>query len=77
MSCLNDAGSAIFFNLLIFRFSSETLNLLTLPAHSVTVTEFESDNDSERDGEEDDDVSENDLEILGELSCQGLTSVVR
>ncbi len=27
-----------------------------------------SDNDSERDGEEDDDVSENDLEILGEQS---------
>ena len=41
---------------------------MTLPAHSVTVTESLSDNDSHRDGEEEDDVSDNDLEIMGEQS---------
>ena len=49
--------------------SSEALNVLTLPAHSTTMAECVSDNDSERDGEEDDNVSENDLEIVGEQSC--------
>ena len=41
--------------------SSEALNVLTLPAYSATMTECVSDNDSERDGEDDDNVSENDL----------------
>ena len=48
--------------------SSETLNVLTLPAHSVTVTESVSGNDSEHGGEEDNNVSDNDLEMLGEQS---------
>ena len=41
---------------------------MTLPAHSTTVTESLSENDSECDGEEEDDVSDNVLEILGEQS---------
>ena len=48
--------------------SSETLNVLTLPAQSDTVVGSVSDNDSERGGEEDNNVSDNDLEILGEQS---------
>ena len=48
--------------------SSEALNVLTLAAHSATMAECVSDNDSERDGEDDDNVSENDLEIVGEQS---------
>ncbi len=48
--------------------SSEVLNVLTLPAPCPTVSESVSDNTGERDGEEDgaeedDDYSENDLEI--------------
>jgi hypothetical protein len=39
--------------------SSEALNMLTLPAHSDTMAECVSDNDSECDGEDDDNVSEN------------------
>ncbi len=46
--------------------SSETLTVMTLPADSTTSAESVSDNDS--DGEEEDDVSDNDLEILGEQS---------
>ena len=46
--------------------SSEELNVLTLTGHSATMTECVSDNDSERDGEDDDNVSKNDLEIVGE-----------
>jgi hypothetical protein len=42
--------------------SSESLTVMTLPAHSATVAESVSDNDSE------DDVSDNDLEILDEQS---------
>ena len=41
---------------------------LTLPAHPASVVESVSDNDSDRDGEEDDDVSDYDLEIVGEQS---------
>ena len=41
---------------------------MTLPTHSATVAKYLSDNDSERDGEEEDDTSDNDLEILGEQS---------
>ena len=48
--------------------SSEELNVLTLPAHSTTVTESVSDNDSDRGGEEDNNVSDNDLEMVGEQS---------
>ena len=48
--------------------SSESLNVLTLPAHSTTVSESVSDNDSERGGEEDNNVSDNDLEMVGEQS---------
>ena len=48
--------------------SSEVLNVLTLPAHSATVAEFVSGNDSERGGEEDNNVSDNDLKIVGEQS---------
>ena len=48
--------------------SSKTLNLMMLPEYSATMTECVSDNDSERDGEDDDNVSENDLEIVGEQS---------
>ena len=48
--------------------TSEALNVLTIPAHSVIEAESVSDNDSECDGEEDDDVSDNDLEIVGEQS---------
>ena len=44
--------------------SSESLNVLTLPTHSSTVTE--SDNDSERVEEEDNNVSDNDLKMMGE-----------
>ena len=53
--------------------SSEALNVLTLPAPCATVAESVSDNAGERDGEEDgaeedDDYSENDLEIVLEQS---------
>ena len=48
--------------------SSETLNVLTVPAHSTTVTESVSDNDSECGGDEDNNVSYNDLEMVGEQS---------
>ena len=41
---------------------------MTLPSHSTTVTESLSDNVSDRDGEEEDDISDNDLDILGEQS---------
>ncbi len=46
----------------------EYLNVLTLPAHSATVTAPVSDNDSEGDEEEDDNDSDNDLEIVSEQS---------
>ena len=54
-------------------FSSEELNVLTLPAPYATVAESVSDNEGERDGEEDggeedDDDSDNDLEIVLEQS---------
>ena len=48
--------------------SSEILNVLTMLEHSATMTESVSDNDSERDGEDDNNVSENGLEIVGEQS---------
>ena len=60
-SSLNTPGSAALL-------SSEVSSVMTLPAHSATVTESLSDNDSEIDGEEQDDVSDNDFEILGEQS---------
>ena len=47
---------------------SEILNVLTVPVHSATMVQSVSDNDSDRDGEDDDNVSDNDLEIVGEQS---------
>ena len=46
--------------------SSEALNVLTLPAYSVTMAECVSDNDSERDGEEDDNVSKSKIMLTEE-----------
>ncbi len=42
-------------------FSSESLNVVTSAAHSVTVAESVYENEIERDGEEDDDDSDDDL----------------
>ena len=47
---------------------SEVFTVMTIPAHFAVVVESMSDNDSERDAEEEDDASDNDLEILGEQS---------
>jgi hypothetical protein len=53
---------------------SEELTVMTVPAHSTVVVKSLSDNDSERDGQEEDDVSDNDLEILGEQSVTADTT---
>jgi hypothetical protein len=49
--------------------SSEALNVVTPAAHSVAAVESVSENEIERDGEEHDDDSDDDLQIVGEQSC--------
>jgi len=48
--------------------SSEELTVMMLPADSATAAESVSDNDSDRDAEEEDDFSDNDLDLLSEQS---------
>jgi hypothetical protein len=52
----------------VSRLGSEELTTMTIPSHSTTVVKSLSDNDSECDGEEEEDTSDNDLEVLGEQS---------
>ena len=52
----------------VARLGSEELTTMTIPSHSTNVVKSLSDNDSDRDGEEEDDTSDNDLEILSEQS---------